>query len=177
MAARYPKVPERTRPGFGFSNIERAIQDCLGRRKFGGDEIEQVLSFFFPDGGVVCAYCASPELRRWDHVVPIKNGGETVLGNLVPACSRCDDSKRDLPFEVWMKGQERYSPTSWGVRDIDQRIKRIRAYAVHFGYVPRPLEQRLNAEELETLRLLRSRLRELRQDLDGLIRAHEKRVG
>lgn len=40
-----------------------------------------------------CAYCGGP-VETWDHLVPITLGGETVPGNMVPACRSCNSRKR-----------------------------------------------------------------------------------
>ena len=83
-----PRVPQRTTTGFSFSNVERAIQEGFARRQFGKAEIRQVLAFFGDPSQ--CVYCGSPDVRRWDHVVPVREGGETVLGNIVPRICLAD---------------------------------------------------------------------------------------
>ena len=108
-------------------------------------------------------------MRRWDHLIPVNRGGETVLGNMVPACDRCDDSKRGLPFEEWMMSEAKWSLGSRGVRNVDQRVERIKVYMEHFGYTPRSLEARLGEHELQRLTTIRSRLQELRIDIEALI--------
>jgi hypothetical protein len=163
-----PQVPQRTTPGFTFSMIERTLYDCLGERKFGKAEIEKVLEFF-DTSPPECVFCGSKDVTRWDHLIPVMKGGETVLGNIVPSCSRCDDSKRDLSFEEWMTSDTRYSPTSQETTDLDRRIERIKEYMRHFGYQPRRLKERLNEIELERLKAIRSRLLEIRNDVESLI--------
>ena len=171
-----PQAPERTTPSFAFSAIERALRQCLATRRFGRDEIHQVLDFFGKDRPE-CVFCGSRDVKRWDHLVAVKEGGETVLGNMVPACARCDDSKRNLPFEEWMKSGVGGSPTSRGISDVDQRIEQIKGYIQHFGYVPRTLEQRLDEREQGRLRNIRSRLQEVRQDTEKLIQDYRERTG
>ena len=171
-----PRVPQRTTPGFAFSMLGRALLDCLGTRQFGQREIVQVLAFFGSDPPE-CAYCGSHAVRRWDHLVPIKEGGETVLGNMVPACARCDDSKRHLPFEEWMKSNRESSLEDRGGKDIEQRIVRIKAYVQHFGYTPRSLEDRLDKHDWDRLIGIRSRLQELRKDIDELIKDYRTKTG
>ncbi len=41
----------------------------------------------------VCAYCESPATQV-DHVFPRSKGGRRVRANLVPACRRCNNTKR-----------------------------------------------------------------------------------
>ena len=156
--------------------VERSLHACLAPRQFGQQEKAQVLSIFATPQPQ-CVYCGSPEVRRWDHLVPVKRGGETVVGNMVPACARCDDSKRDKPLEEWMTSDAQHSPKSRGVDDINERIERIRAYAQHFGYTPMILEQRLSEEERERLALIQSTLQELREEVDLLIKDYRARTG
>ena len=48
-----------------------------------------------------CFYCGSTEKITMDHVVPIDRGGTHSIGNLVPACSRCNSSKRVKTIMEW----------------------------------------------------------------------------
>jgi hypothetical protein len=170
-----PRVPQRTTTGFSFSNVERAIREGFARRQFGQAEIDLVLAFFGDPPH--CVYCRGPEVRRWDHVVPVREGGETVVGNIVPACARCDDSKQHRPFAEWMQGDAPLSPKNRGVKDIDERIACIRAYAQEFGYSPTDLERRLTSEEAERLGKVRGALAKARDDLDALIADYRARTG
>ena len=170
-----PKVPQRTTPGFVFPMIERTLKECFTVRQFGLEEIAKVREFFGAEQPE-CAFCGSPEVKRWDHLLPISKGGDTVLGNMVPACAQCDDSKQDKPFEEWMTSDAKYSPKSLGVKDVGQRIKRIKAYIQHFGYVPLSLEDRLNKRELERLKIIRSKLLNIRNDIEMLIKEYRART-
>lgn len=49
-----------------------------------------------------CAWCLLPLPDRWhlDHVIPLTRGGRHSIGNLVPACAPCNQSKTNkLPVE------------------------------------------------------------------------------
>jgi len=140
-----PQVPQRTTPGFSFSIVKRALLECIAVRQFGKKEIKQVTAFF---GGAppVCVFCGASPIERWDHLIPVSRGGDTVLGNVVPACGRCDDSKRDLPFEVWALSSAPNSPGTPGVPDLDQRLARIREYVAKYAYQPRSPDQRLTVD-------------------------------
>lgn len=56
--------------------------------------------------GGLCFYCSiegrQEKATSLDHVIPVCSGGETVLENLLPACSRCNLSKNGkiLPPEI-----------------------------------------------------------------------------
>src|SRR3954451_3617762 len=142
---RLPNAPQRTTPGFVFPNVERAINDCLGRREFGKAQMQQVIEFF---GAVPpeCAFCGGRPVARWDHLIPITLGGETVLGNMVPSCNRCDHAKQHRPYREWMLSDGPSSLQGRGVKDIELRLEMLVKYAQHFGYQHTPLDQRLNHE-------------------------------
>ena len=163
-----PKVPQRTTPGFAFSMVDRALLDCLGERQFRQDEMKAVVLFLGADPPE-CVFCGSADIARWDHLVAIKQGGETVIGNMVPACSRCDDSKRDVPYEDWMLSDAKHSPKTRGLKDVKLRIARIRRYVSHFDYSPKPLAKRLSKREAQRLAKIRRLLGAVRRDVDDLI--------
>ena len=60
-----------------------------------------------------CAYCASTGDLHVEHVVPISKGGEHHLGNIVPACQRCNFSKGKSDAETWYRSQLFFSETRW----------------------------------------------------------------
>lgn len=48
-----------------------------------------------------CAYCLESSVLTMDHVVPIVRGGRHSIGNIVPACDRCNKSKGALLLVEW----------------------------------------------------------------------------
>lgn len=60
-----------------------------------------------------CAYCGASGDLQVEHVVPISKGGEHHLGNIVPACHRCNSSKRDHDAHQWFSSQIFYSQSQW----------------------------------------------------------------
>jgi len=171
-----PKVPQRTTPAFAFSIVRRALLEGIAVRQFGKPEIVEVVAFFGEDPPG-CVFCGATPIRRWDHLTPISKGGDTTLGNIVPACAKCDDSKQDSPFEVWALGSAPNSPRSRAVRDIDRRLSKIREYVAKYSYSPRPPEERLNSEELRQFEILRADLQRLRGDFDAFITLYRQRTG
>ena len=133
--------------------------------------MREVISFFGAEPPE-CVFCGSNDLARWDHLVSIKKGGETVIGNMVPACSRCDDSKRDLQYEEWMMSDANLSPKTRGVKNLKRRIARVRRYVSRFGYRPRPLGDRLSKTQARQLDDIRLTLSKVRKDIDDLIDQH-----
>lgn len=51
--------------------------------------------------GGQCAYCRGPGCHI-EHVVPVSRGGGTSIWNLVPACERCNMSKRRMDPTEWL---------------------------------------------------------------------------
>jgi len=171
---RLPKAPVRIGPGFVFSNLERALYEGFARRAFGSQEMEQVIAFF---GGhpATCVYCGVASPQRWDHLVPVRDGGETVIGNMVPACAHCDDSKQDLSLAEWWESAQKYSPPDQ-MEERAKRLAKLQAYAAHFGYKPSRLEDRLTQEEAEHLGRIREAAKGLRNEIESLFRMYGDRT-
>jgi 5-methylcytosine-specific restriction endonuclease McrA len=60
-----------------------------------------------------CAYCGASGDLQVEHVMPISQGGEHHLGNIVPACQRCNYSKATAPVKDWYAAQPFFSETRW----------------------------------------------------------------
>jgi hypothetical protein len=168
-----PPTPQRTTPGFSFSIVERSLRDCIAERKFGAPEKAFAAEFF----GGTCAFCGASPIQRWDHLVAVSQGGDTVLGNMVPACNKCDDSKAHHPFDEWALGDAPGSPRTRGVTDLEAKLARIREYVAMFEYVAREPEERLTPDELKQYALIRSDLQRLRRDVDKFIAMHREAPG
>ena len=50
-----------------------------------------------------CVYCGATKKVEVDHVIPLDRGGPHSIGNLAPACSRCNRSKSNLFITEWRK--------------------------------------------------------------------------
>jgi hypothetical protein len=51
------------------------------------------------------------------------------IGNLVPACGKCNQSKGNKDWEFWMRGEKAtWSPRKRGIADLEERIERLRVY-------------------------------------------------
>lgn len=59
----------------------------------------------FNEFGNCCAYCGGGGDMEIEHVDPISKGGLHDIGNIVPACSSCNTSKRNHPMEKWYRAQ------------------------------------------------------------------------
>jgi hypothetical protein len=81
---------------------------------------------------VLCAYCGDPA-TEWDHLRPLvvaqrPTGYISEIGNLVPACGKCNQSKGNKPWREWIRSGAPRSPTTRGVADLDARIHRLSEY-------------------------------------------------
>jgi 5-methylcytosine-specific restriction endonuclease McrA len=63
--------------------------------------------------GHECAYCGAGGDLQMEHVIPISKGGEHHLGNIVPACQRCNFSKGRANAEQWYRSQPFFCETRW----------------------------------------------------------------
>ena len=60
-----------------------------------------------------CAYCGTNGDLHMEHVIPISKGGEHHLGNIVPACQRCNYSKHTSEAQAWYRSQSFFDETRW----------------------------------------------------------------
>ena len=51
-----------------------------------------------------CAYCGEKKDLTTEHVVPLSRGGRHSVGNIVPACFRCNSSKNARFLTEWRSG-------------------------------------------------------------------------
>lgn len=71
------------------ANAKAIVRRCYGRR-------------------LGCVYCGSQVSGTADHVVPQKHGGRSLIGNLVPACAKCNQQKKALmPAEFFQNKPSR----------------------------------------------------------------------
>lgn len=149
-------LPEPRSVKTALTELRRAVRESLGRFHFGRGEAASVLAHL----GSACVYCGE-RAAEWDLLVPLRSGGEAVLGNVVPACARCRAFKGEQVFHEWMlRGFS--SPQVRGVTGIDGRVRRLQTYMHRFGYVPLSLDERLGAEGRAALDTVRKRERALR---------------
>jgi hypothetical protein len=116
-------------------HLTRAIFEQLLDNNYTESDREDALRYF---GG--CAFCggAKAKATRNDHLVAVRERGDFVPKNVVPACPKCDDSKGKSDFRDWMRNAT--SPSSlrgrgWATAKIERRIKLIKAW--QRGYRPR----------------------------------------
>lgn len=53
--------------------------------------------------GNLCLYCQVKKATTYDHIWPVKLGGRTIPGNIVPACVSCNSSKGETLLIDWLE--------------------------------------------------------------------------
>ena len=98
------------------------------------DDVEEALRILgMEPEDLRCAYCGD-RASEWDHLRPLVKGRRPTgyiseIGNLVPSCGKCNQSKRNEHWESWMRSETAtLSPRSRGVADLERRIERLAAY-------------------------------------------------
>lgn len=79
-----------------------------------------------------CSYCGAPA-SEWDHLRPLvlkkkPTGYISEIHNLVPSCGKCNQSKGNKEWRLWMVSDAKLSPKSKGVTDLNERISRLEVY-------------------------------------------------
>jgi 5-methylcytosine-specific restriction endonuclease McrA len=65
-----------------------------------------------------CAYCGvKGETLQADHVVPLARGGRHAIGNLLPSCGRCNNSKGSRLLIEWKTLSRRLTIRSTAIAD------------------------------------------------------------
>jgi len=162
------KLPIKMSPGLGLSMLDRAIKESFAMRCSASD-LDRVRQYFSKNGSLRCLYCEAENPSRWDHLHAVSRGGDTVPGNLVPACQRCDDSKQDKDIDEWVSGKSKHRPHPDSLARIQAEVK---AYQTYFLYKPREFDSKLTEEQRATYTRFRKELESLRAHLqqEGLLK-------
>lgn len=167
------RAPRPTKPGFSYSIVKRAVLEGIADRRLEEAETKEAIAFF-GSNQPACVFCGEL-IQRWDHLVPVSKGGDTVLGNMVPACARCDDSKQDQDFEEWARGAAPNSPTTLRIPDVPSRLSRIREYVARYSHCPRLPAERLDPGELKEYQALLDDLQHLQGRIDSFLKTYRQR--
>lgn len=80
----YKKNPEKRRKAYLYAKAQREL-----RKPIPIDEKRRLLELF----GGLCAYCGERPFENWEYFRPVHSGGKSKVGNILPACKRCNSSK------------------------------------------------------------------------------------
>lgn len=72
-----------------------------------------------------CAYCGLKTTLTKDHFIPLKNGGEYTINNIIPACKPCNSKKKASDFFEWFPKQDFYT------KQREQKILKYLNYKDH----------------------------------------------
>jgi 5-methylcytosine-specific restriction endonuclease McrA len=92
--------------GYAIGNSQnyfiRNILSNLGDESFNESDWEETKKYF--DNR--CAYCGEEDILLIEHAIPINKEklGEHKIGNMVPACKRCNQSKADRDYKEFLGG-------------------------------------------------------------------------
>ena len=162
------KLPIKMSAGLGLSLIDRAVKEYFAARCSSAD-LDGVREYFSSLGPLQCIYCGSDNPIRWDHLHSVSRGGDTVPGNLVPACQRCDDSKQNKDIEEWANGKSKYRPS---LDRLPQIKAAIAAYQARFSHLPSEFASKLSPDQHAKYSRFRKEIDSLRAHLqsEGLLR-------
>lgn len=87
----YTKHPEKI-DEYAKKRIQRKLQN--GLFEISKKELKRLYSS-------KCFYCGSSEFIQTDHIIPLSKGGRHSIGNLIPACRKCNSSKGSKFLMEW----------------------------------------------------------------------------
>ncbi len=125
-------------------NVSRGLREIVApNQTMPKAQWKRVLDEF----GGLCVFCGSPGTAENrgivpDHLIPVTHFGELVLGNTVPACQSCNDSRGEKDWRLFMH--------SIYPGDAERQITTVEAHVAHHAYQPPTLEIALAPEEQET---------------------------
>lgn len=120
---------------------------------------------------ISCSYCGDAS-TEWDHLRPLVSkqrptGYISEIHNLVPACGKCNQSKGNKDWLMWMRSSAPLSPTTRGIADIDARIARLQEYERRAAPTRVDFEAAVGAELWARHWEHHKRLLELMREADG----------
>jgi endonuclease I len=96
-------------------------------------EINNALNILGIDqNDVRCCYCGDVA-SEWDHLRPLivdkkHTGYISEIDNLVPCCGKCNQSKGNKNWEEWINSTAKLSPKTRGIKNLDEKIGKIKKY-------------------------------------------------
>lgn len=131
-------------------NVSRGLREIVAPRQTMQTAQWQRLKDEF---GGRCIFCDGAETKENrgivpDHLIPVTRFGELVIGNTVPACQTCNDSRGDGDWRPFVRAKFPGNP--------EEQIGRIEEYLKQHPYHPPSPETALSLDErAEYLQLLK----------------------
>ena len=123
-------------------NVARGLREIIApRQTMRKEQWEQIKQEF----GGHCIFCGESGTKENrgivpDHLIPVTRFGELVIGNTVPACQTCNDSRGEKDWRPFLR--ERFGG------DAETQILRIEQYLERHPYHPPSPEDALSKTEL-----------------------------
>lgn len=131
-------------------NVSRGLREIVApRQTMSRDHWRSVLEEF----GGLCIFCGSAGTAENrgivpDHLIPVTRFGELVLGNTVPACQSCNDSRGEREWRPFLR--------SVFSGDAEEQIQSVERHLAKYDYHPVSLDDALSPTERESyLQLLK----------------------
>lgn len=123
--------------------VQRGLRELYTEHTLNEEEWNEIIVHF----GNKCSYCNVEDTGNSrtgiipDHLIPAANNGDYILGNIIPACQDCNDTrgKKD-----WKEYIIKYFP-----KNSDERVLKIERYITQFNYEPAIPEKRLENDEYQ----------------------------
>lgn len=129
---------------------------------------------------ICCAYCGDPH-TEWDHLNPLvvnkrPTGFISEIHNLIPSCSKCNQSKGNKSWKEWMLGDAPKSPKTRKIPDLEERVQKIEEYEKHFKPIKIDIESIVGKElwtqylsDLEMLHVKMDKCQDLSDEIKEII--------
>jgi hypothetical protein len=96
----HPYVAEKAMAA--FARLQRFQYRINRRLELQSGKWNAIRLAVFERDNYTCTYCSARGVRlEADHVIPVRHGGETTMGNLVTACLPCNRSKGSKTLAEW----------------------------------------------------------------------------
>ena len=97
VAARYAQMTLKTFClDCGVLCTGSRCRPCHRKRRNAGYDSREYRALGRPSGPCqMCILCTGAPATTWEHRIPLSRGGTHARSNIIPACGRCNSSKRD----------------------------------------------------------------------------------
>lgn len=150
------RMPKRAKISGRSSTITNSfVQAILPQREPSEGEVSEALQILGIDPeNLCCSYCGDTA-TEWDHLRPLvedklPTGFFSEIGNLVPACGKCNQSKGNKPWRGWMKSDASLSPATRGIADLHERIERLERYEAWKPRRPLDLQEHVAEDQWQS---------------------------
>jgi 5-methylcytosine-specific restriction endonuclease McrA len=130
-------------------NVSRGLREIVAPRQSMSRKQWEAIKAEFNGQCVYCGEVATKKNRGIvpDHLIPVTRHGELVLGNTVPACQTCNDSRGEKDWRRFLKKK-------LPAEQAESRIRRIQTHLDQHPYRPVSPTAVFSENELQQYRQL-----------------------